>query len=273
MNFGALLPRVATGLVIVALLAVALYGGKNWLLGLGFVSATLALWELYTMFWPGRAALCAKVSGVLLCALLFVAGSSWSFLQAWTPYLLPLTLSLSMLVLAFAFLLHYGLGKDDVRMDVPALVAAGLLYIPLPLVLALSLLAAHEIIFLLLVVTAADTCAYFVGIAWGTHRVWPRVSPKKSVEGCFGAVAGSVAVCLAFSLYMDTNWRHALPMGVILALAAMFGDFFESALKRAYGVKDSGAILPGHGGVLDRLDSFLFVAPVYLIMHMLWLGR
>jgi phosphatidate cytidylyltransferase len=121
---------------------------------------------------------------------------------------------------------------------------------------------------------AADSGAYFVGVAIGKHKMAPTVSPKKSWEGFFGGLAAAVAVVLlsrGVSIPLVETGEMLLPAtlststGVVVALVlgcfAVLGDLSESLIKRSYGVKDSGTILPGHGGVLDRLDSVMFVAP------------
>jgi len=127
------------------------------------------------------------------------------------------------------------------------------------------------VLLVLLGTWAADTGAYFVGMRWGKHKLAPRISPNKSVEGALG---GLVAAALVTG-YLDSRLQIGLVpgwiLGLLIALAAMTGDLFESALKREAGVKDSGWILPGHGGVLDRIDSLLFAAPaIYYLVR--WLG-
>lgn len=111
---------------------------------------------------------------------------------------------------------------------------------------------------------AADTGAYFAGRAFGNTPLFPRVSPKKTWEG---AVGGALAVVLVLGIIKlialpHMGWGHVVALGLIGDAAGVIGDLVESALKRASGVKDSGWLLPGHGGILDRVDSLLFTAPV-----------
>jgi phosphatidate cytidylyltransferase len=128
----------------------------------------------------------------------------------------------------------------------------------LPHGLALTVLAVG-------VAWTADTFAYFTGRAVGRHRMAPRVSPKKTVEGAIGGLVGGILFALAVKAYSD--WlplEPALVLGLVGGLAAQWGDLFESAIKRDLQAKDSGRLFPGHGGVLDRFDSMLFVgAAVY----------
>ena len=107
--------------------------------------------------------------------------------------------------------------------------------------------------------------AYFAGKRFGKHRMAPHISPNKTMEGLFGGMAGTIILCLILSAAVDFSILIGFLMGVIVAVMAPMGDLFESYLKRACDVKDSGNILPGHGGMMDRFDSLLFVAPAVLL--------
>jgi phosphatidate cytidylyltransferase len=113
---------------------------------------------------------------------------------------------------------------------------------------------------------ATDTFAYFTGVALGKTKILPKVSPKKSLEGSIGGVLGCMAGMLLFGLYFtsmfDVPVYHFAILGGICGVVSQIGDWAASAVKRAVNIKDYGNIMPGHGGVLDRLDSVLFVAPV-----------
>ena len=117
-------------------------------------------------------------------------------------------------------------------------------------------------------VWASDTFAYFAGSAFGKHKLCPTISPNKSVEGAVAGFIGSVAVIIGGMHYLNTanvfqgSTLLAVMLGVGVAIVAPLGDLVESILKRNFGVKDSGKIFPGHGGVLDRCDSLLFAIPV-----------
>ena len=105
-----------------------------------------------------------------------------------------------------------------------------------------------------------DAMAYFVGSAIGRHKLAPRISPSKSVEGFFGGLVGSVAVWVLVAAFLVPGFDLGLAAlcGLVVGVAAVFGDLFESRIKRGAGVKDSGSLIPGHGGMLDRSDSMLF---------------
>ena len=119
---------------------------------------------------------------------------------------------------------------------------------------------------------AADSGAYFIGCAFGKHKLAPNISPKKSVEGLFGGIAATIVGMLLYCLVMDqgcganVNYLYAITYGAIGALAGTFGDLSFSAIKRQAGIKDYGNLIPGHGGVLDRFDSVIVVAPLTEIL-------
>ncbi|MGH9326637.1 MAG: phosphatidate cytidylyltransferase [Terriglobia bacterium] len=140
--------------------------------------------------------------------------------------------------------------------------------------LGAGLASGRQIVFFLFaVICVGDICAYFTGRALGRRLLFPRVSPKKTLEGALGGLAGSVVVGWAWAqLFWQTKaWEPVILLALCVAVAGQAGDFVESALKRGANIKDSGAILPGHGGLLDRVDSMLFGAPalwlVLIVRH------
>ncbi len=120
-----------------------------------------------------------------------------------------------------------------------------------------------------IVVWAGDSAAYYVGSAIGRHKLAPAVSPGKTWEGAVANVAGGLlgASAVKLTFFADLEWRHAVALGLALSVVGQLGDLFESALKRGAGVKDSGTLLPGHGGFLDRLDSLVVNGPVLFFYH------
>jgi phosphatidate cytidylyltransferase len=144
----------------------------------------------------------------------------------------------------------------------------GPLYVGLPLgaMMAIRVDQGRELLALLVfIVVASDTAQYYTGRAFGRHPLAPALSPKKTVEG---AIGGLLAGSLALAVIGHWWWPEApvglrVTLGAVLVALGITGDLFESMLKRAAGVKDSAALIPGHGGVLDRIDALLFAAPVY----------
>jgi phosphatidate cytidylyltransferase len=126
--------------------------------------------------------------------------------------------------------------------------------------------------FLAFTTWAGDTGAFYVGRRLGRRALAPRISPKKTVEGALGGIAATVICAAAGSgwIWPRLSWSTAAGVGCLLSLAGVAGDLCESAVKRSAGTKDSGSVIPGHGGVLDRTDSLMFAAPILYLVT--WLG-
>ncbi|MGB4599328.1 MAG: phosphatidate cytidylyltransferase [Trichlorobacter sp.] len=160
-----------------------------------------------------------------------------------------------------------------------SLVATAYLYIPFLLVhlVLLRLLpdGSSWLLLIMLIVMTNDSAAYYIGSAIGKHRLYPAVSPKKSIEGALGGLLGSLGGTLLakFTFFSSLSYADAVLAALLIGTIGQLGDLFESLLKRSFGVKDSGSILPGHGGVLDRLDSIIFAAPVTYYFAIYLCGR
>jgi phosphatidate cytidylyltransferase len=184
-------------------------------------------------------------------ALLFWRGDAWLIL-------------LAAALAAFAFALRV----DDLAKALPrpALLVTGIVYIFGAWKCALGLhgLSPHWLMYALLVSWVGDIGAYYVGRSFGRHRLAERVSPKKSWEGAAASVVTAIAIAGAYLVRFvpDVGIAEAILLTAAANVAGQLGDLCESAMKRGAGVKDSGAILPGHGGFLDRVDSTLFVMPL-----------
>ena len=240
-------------------LAAIILGGYV-LVGFAIVLTMMGLHEYYTLVRPYRPnLLVGYVSG--LCVVVFSF-----FFDRFSPgglfgqegILLGLA---AMMIFIFLWSLFGKLGAHLVgRMALTAFgvlwVAVGFAYI----MLVRSLEHGLSLAVLLVSCTVAnDTFAYFVGRVIGRHRMAPRISPKKTVEGAIGGVVGSIIAALVVSVY--SSWMpkgNAAVIGLIVGVVGQWGDLLESAIKRDFRVKDSGKILPGHVGILDRFDSFLF---------------
>jgi phosphatidate cytidylyltransferase len=261
--------RIVTALVlIIVLLAGISIGG--WLLRvLVLAAACLGLYEFFALAGPENTPWPRKIGFILLGGLLVLS-------QAGGPMMTLALLCLCFCVLGMAFLFDFGLGNEQAKLNEYAPFAFGLLYIPLILQLALYLTPSEQSLVILAAV-ASDTGGYYAGTLWGKRKLWPAVSPKKSWAGLFGGLALCLVVCttqglvgnsLGWGLPQMPLWAWLLT-ALLLHQAALFGDFFESALKRTLDVKDSGSLLPGHGGILDRIDSILFTIPVYMAIRLI----
>lgn len=135
-------------------------------------------------------------------------------------------------------------------------------------------LSAHLLSFFFLVIMGSDTGAYYVGRLLGRHKLAPSISPGKTWEGVAGAFAASLlmATLSHFWFFKELPLKLALSLAAVMTVVGIFGDLTESALKRGAGAKDAAKILPGHGGVLDRLDSLLFNAPVIYYFGRIYFG-
>lgn len=153
----------------------------------------------------------------------------------------------------------------------PSLLAAGFVVL-VPAALAVVMLRPLEALLVLLVVWIADTAAYFAGRRWGRHKLAPSISPGKTWEGALGALIGAGAYAIILAAITGGGIRGMVVLAAgsaVLVLVSIAGDLFESAVKRQAGVKDSGTILPGHGGMLDRIDSATATLPVAAAMLLL----
>jgi phosphatidate cytidylyltransferase len=152
--------------------------------------------------------------------------------------------------------------------------SSGLLLVAFPLSFAVRLHGMPSegprlLLFALAITWAADTTAYFVGRAIGKHPLAPHISPKKTWEGSIGGIVGSLIIAYAASFFLRVPLAHLLAIAFLGNIAGQMGDLLESACKRSAGVKDSGSLLPGHGGVLDRIDALILCIPVvwyYLVL-------
>lgn len=124
-----------------------------------------------------------------------------------------------------------------------------------------SAFALNLVLMLVLPIWAGDTAAIFVGKAWGKRPLAPQISPNKTWEGAIGSLVASVVVAAAAGSFLGIGWGLGVACGVLAGVLGQLGDLLESALKRSSGLKDSGSLLPGHGGILDRIDSLLLAAP------------
>ena len=251
--------RVLSGAVLVGIVGAAVIWAPSWvLLGMAAVVAVLAMREFAALADRAGAPVPAAVSGIAalaLCVAAALAGSS------------------SALVVAAVVLVQSVMAVGASRPaagTLPAVAAAvfGPLYVGLPLGWLVAVHAAWgaaATLLLIGVVALSDTAQYYGGRFAGRRPLAPVISPKKTIEG---AVAGVVAAPIALVAAGTRLWPEASPvlliaLGVAIALLGIAGDLFESLMKRSVGVKDSSALIPGHGGVLDRIDALLFAAPVY----------
>ena len=263
--------RVATALVLGAVVAaVVLLLPLPWVAAFFLIVALLAAYE-----WARLAGVAGRVGFVAYGAALSAAAALlWLFPEVWPFALFGAGL---FWLAALALVLGYPRSGALLRSK-PLALAAGAVAICGAWLGLVALKAnpgadgdlvgvgAWQVFWLLVGVTLADAGAYFAGRRFGRRKLKPSLSPGKTVEGAAGGALGVLAWALGGAALFDGAVAAWLLFGLAVFAAATTGDLFESALKRASGAKDSGSILPGHGGVLDRIDSVLAAAPVFALL-------
>ena len=204
-------------------------------------------------------------------------------------FLLPISLyakdfrcflaGMAMILMLLFILALFEKGDFSRRVDQVGRHLLGLFYVPFFLGHFILMHKMEEgrlwILFTLVVVYCGDTAAYYVGRTWGRKKLAPEISPGKTVVGGAGAIGGSIAGALFFQFFFlpQLPAHHALFLAMGVGIIGQLGDLFESSLKRSAEVKDSGSLIPGHGGLLDRIDSVLFAGPfIYYYVWILELG-
>ncbi len=259
--------RILSALIGAPLLLYIVYLGGGYLAVLASALALVGLWEFLQI---GRKA-------GLIDNYSFIAGSSvvWLgfFLAGYEKWLLPL--------LVFWFILSFGryaLAYPNISYGSASFSFLALIY-PVALFTFIYLLRElpngfYWCLYAFLLVWITDSGAFFIGSAFGKKKLAPLVSPNKSVEGAVGGLIAALCFGAVFAVLtqLGSVWT-ILALSLLTSIASQVGDLFESALKRSAGVKDSGTLIPGHGGILDRFDSFLFALPlVYFSLYLGWVG-
>jgi phosphatidate cytidylyltransferase len=249
--------RLGTGFVAIPLLVLLVGWGSPWLFAAVFFIVTVAaLREFFVMTLPGRSMeqLLGVVFGSVLSLLLFFPGITG----------VEFALSIGLILVFLLYVFTEGQLKEKLIRLAWTLVGALYLGYLLPhwVVLFRMPRGRDLVLFVLLVIMTGDTTAYFIGKRFGAKKLAPKISPGKTVEGAWAYLGGSAVagVLGAVFLMRELTWPEALFLSIILSVLGQLGDLFESWIKRAAAVKDSGAWFPGHGGLLDRLDSLIFPA-------------
>ena len=238
-----LLMRIAAAFVLAPLAIGAAYAG-GWWWAMLVTLAAIGLFVEWLMMTCAERNVAVTVSGIVALALA-------------TPFLAVGRVEAALVVLGL------GLIAVSVRASPPRIWGiAGYLYAAAAQVASVAVRLDHTqgfsaLILVLLVVWVTDIGGYFAGRGIGGPKLWPRVSPKKTWAGAIGGFAASLAVAIGFSAVGHGKALPLLVLAAALSIAAQFGDLFESAVKRRFGVKDSSHIIPGHGGIMDRLDGFV----------------
>ena len=256
------MPELANRVLVAVPLAVAtiaaVYQG-GWAVVL-FAAAVGAL-SAHELFAMARAMRPMAIAGQI-GTMIAIVGAHWAGVE-WVVAAVPITLLLAFVLAAAVSMKESATVSIALTLLAPVWIGSGLAALVLLRDLPPNDFGLNILLAVLLGTWASDIFAYFGGRMFGRHRLAPAISPKKTVEGfVIGLAFGSLAVW--WTLYaIDDHVTHvqAAVLGIVVALVAPFGDLFESFLKRDLGVKDSGRLLGGHGGVLDRIDAMLFAFP------------
>ena len=247
------------GVILLSLLTVR----QTWI-AIVAVSAAIGTWELFNAL--------HRAAGIRLSRVPVLVGGQAIIWLAW-PFGTEGMLGGLMVTVVGCFLWRMRLGAAGFVRDVGASMLV-LTWIPLFMAFGAILVVppdgtARTLTFLLVVI-GSDTGGYAAGALFGRHPMAPRVSPKKSWEGFAGSIVlGSAAACLCLALLLHATWWFGLLVGPALVVTAVTGDLVESLIKRDLGIKDMGSLVPGHGGLMERLDSLVTSAPIAWLLLLL----
>lgn len=252
--------RVVASIVIIIFLVAALVMGKAAFAILACITCSFAIYEYLNLFFQRKNKLLDIIYSLLIGNLILIC---IGYFQTAFAYIA----SLSFMIIFIYNIIMKQYGINDIIFQI-----FSLFYIPVPLGLAVGLFSMDNgsiLIWLVFIIACfTDTSAYIFGIKFGKKRLCPAVSPKKSVEGAvagfIGGIVGALLCGIIFTKYFNLSypiWQYAL-VGAVASIFGQFGDLSASLLKRNFNKKDFGSLIPGHGGILDRIDSILFVIPI-----------
>jgi phosphatidate cytidylyltransferase len=286
--------RVLTAVVLVPLVLLAVFRAPLWLFAVLVAAITVLALREYLGIAEAAGAKPSKWLTYIMALLPFalaLLGISKGPIHEYGKASFDLLFLLNWLMVLMAAAVVFGVPlifRKDLRSGLASVASSilGLIYIAASLSLLVCLRVEQStnilVIFVLFSVWAGDIAAYYVGRSFGKHKLAPIVSPNKTWEGAIASVLASVALAILvfhfqpqigklfkerywlfpYPFQARASWVHIIVLGILTNVAAQFGDLFESALKRGANVKDSGTLLPGHGGILDRIDALLFAIPV-----------
>ncbi|MDM8522696.1 phosphatidate cytidylyltransferase [Desulfococcaceae bacterium HSG8] len=259
------LKRWITGLSALPFLIFPIYKGEIYFIILLSIACLLALCEYFRIAFNPKS---KTISGIIIIAAL-LTGQLMILSAHRDPHLITALIALNLIISGLFSLTQFK--NDPFILENIAKQVQGVVYIPLPLSFLVIIRNGPDgmawIFFLLCIVFAGDIGAFYAGSYLGRHKLCPSVSPGKTVEGSVGGLAANIIVGALFkAIFLPAlPWGISILLFLLIGAAGQVGDLFESEFKRSSGIKDSGSILPGHGGILDRIDALLFAIPVAYI--------
>ena len=260
--------RIITAVISAAIfLPIVIYGGIPFI-GLVYLLASVGLYELLKMHKINLFSVPGVISLVLLW--IFLLPDQFQSILKSAQYT---KVEIALLVVLL-FLTYTVATKNRFTFEHVAFSILATLYVGMGFFYFIETREEGGLLYIfysLFIIWSTDSGAYFVGRAMGKNKLWPEISPNKTVEGFIGGILCAVIVAVLFSFYTDieAGLIQLIIITILLSIFGQIGDLVESALKRHYNVKDFGHILPGHGGILDRFDSLLFALPLLHFFHLL----
>ncbi|MGJ7910686.1 phosphatidate cytidylyltransferase [Neobacillus sp. LXY-1] len=259
--------RIITAVVAAALFLPIVFYGKFPFVLLTYLLATVGLYELLRMKKINVFSVNGLLSFLFLWVILF-PGRYHEILDDFYYSKTELGIAFILLMLTYTVITKNRFHFEDAAFSIMSAVYVGIGFYFFMETREAGLV---YIFYSLFIIWATDSGAYFIGKAMGKNKLWPEISPNKTVEGFIGGVVCSLVVAALFAHFskIDAGFITLLGVTMVLSVFGQIGDLVQSAYKRHFNVKDSGKILPGHGGILDRFDSLLFVWPLLHFFH-LW---
>ena len=276
MNIKDILTRAGAGTIYILVILLGILGGRYSFLAVFGTILVFGLFEFYRMVEKDTSHAISKIFNILLGVIIFL--SVFLHLEGIFTSLMPIFILLYLLILIASAIF---IRRDDIFHGIIYSVF-GQVYITMPL--SLLMLISYSlpadiagsgydsvlVLALFIFLWVNDTAAYFIGSLIGKHKLIVHISPKKSVEGFIAGIFFTILASLIFPhVYTGFSVTFWIGFAVIVSLSGTVGDLFESLIKRTYNVKDAGDLIPGHGGILDRIDSLLIAIPavfLYLII-------
>ncbi len=278
MNLKNLLTRAGAGIIYIVVILVGIMGGRYFFLSVFGIILAMGLFEFYRMVEKDTSHAISKIFNITHGLILFV--SVYLYLERISFVALPVFILIYLLILIASAIL---IRRQDILHGIIYSVF-GQLYITMPLSLLMMLSYSYQqditsigyswspLLALFVFIWVNDTAAYFIGSLIGKHKLIPHISPKKSVEGFIAGILFTMLSSLIFAqLFTELSTLHWIGLALVIALFGTVGDLFESLIKRTCSVKDAGTLIPGHGGILDRIDSLLVAVPAAYLFLILFI--
>lgn len=278
MNLKNLLTRAGAGIIYILVILVGIMGGRYFFLSVFGIILAMGLFEFYRMVEKDTSHAISKIFNITHGLIIFV--SVYLYLERISFVALPVFILIYLLILIASAML---IRRQDILHGIIYSVF-GQIYITMPLSLLMMLSYSYQqditsigyswspLLALFVFIWVNDTAAYFIGSLIGKHKLIPHISPKKSVEGFIAGILFTMLSSLIFAqLFPELSTLHWIGLALVIALFGTVGDLFESLIKRTCSVKDAGTLIPGHGGILDRIDSLLVAVPAAYLFLILFI--